>query len=137
MNFVCGENGSGKTAVLHGLQTCLGVSAKQSGRASSAAALIKDGANHSRAAATLWNTGHDAFLPKKFGSEVTIVREMKRTATGATSSWAILDERGKKARLPGTLCLGWQSTVYTVPAACAEACPVRRSPVRRQRWMSC
>ena len=102
MNFVCGENGSGKTAVLHGLQTCLGVSAKQSGRASSAAALIKDDANHSRAAATLWNTGHDAFLPKRYGSEVTIVREMKRTATGATSSWAILDERGKKARLLGT-----------------------------------
>ena len=97
MNFICGENGSGKTAVLHGLQICLGVSVKQSGRASTGGEFIKDGANHCKATATLWNTGSDAFLPKKYGHEVTVVREMRRTPkNGASSSWAILDARGRK-----------------------------------------
>jgi len=89
-----GQNGSGKSAVLEGLQVCLGVSAKLSvGR------FIKDGATHCKVLATLWNTGGDAYLPKKFGHEITIVRDMRRTAqNGATSTWSLYDVRSKKVR---------------------------------------
>ena len=97
MNFFCGENGSGKTAVLHGLQICLGVSVKQSGRASTGGEFIKDGSNYCKVMATLWNTGGDAYLPRKYGHEVTIVRELRRTQkNGAASSWSILNPRGQK-----------------------------------------
>ena len=99
LNFFCGQNGSGKTAVLHGLQMCLGVSVKQSGRASTGGELIKDDANHCKTMATLWNTGRDAYMPRKYGHEVTIVREMKRTPKGgATSSWSILNASGTKVK---------------------------------------
>lgn len=99
MNFICGENGSGKTAVLHGLQVALGVSVKQSGRASTGGEFIKDGSNYSKVMATLWNTGGDAYLPRKYGHEVTIVREMRRTAkNGALSTWSILNPRGQKVK---------------------------------------
>ena len=99
MNFICGENGSGKTAVLHGLQICLGVSVKQSGRATTGGEFIKDDSNYCKAMATLWNTGGDAYMPRKFGHEVTIVREMRRTPkNGAASTWSILNFRGQKVR---------------------------------------
>lgn len=98
---MCGQNGSGKTAVLHGLQICLGVSVKQSGRANTGGEFIKDNANHAKTMATLWNTGGDAYMPKRYGHEVTVVRELRRTPkNGATSSWAILNANGTKVRLP-------------------------------------
>ena len=97
MNFICGENGSGKTAILHGLQVSLGVSVKQSGRAATGGEFIKDDSNYCKTAATLWNTGSDAFMPRRYGHEVTVVREMKRTArNGASSTWSILDAKGRK-----------------------------------------
>jgi len=102
---MCGENGSGKTAVLHGLQMCLGVSAKQSGRVSSGGEFIRDGANHCKAAATLWNTGEDAYLPRKFGPQITIEREMRRTnKNGATSTWTLKDAKGRKVCHTGCTC---------------------------------
>ena len=95
---MCGQNGSGKTAVLHGLQTCLGVSAKQSGRVTAGSEFIRDGANYCKCSVTLWNAGGDAYLPCRLGPEVTIVREMRRIRdkTSVSSTWAVLDAKGRK-----------------------------------------
>lgn len=119
MNFMCGQNGSGKTAVLHGLQTCLGVSAKQSGRATASSDFIKDGAKYSKTAATIWNTGGDAYLPRKLGQHVTLVREMRRPRekTSVTSTWSILDAKGRKVGRGG---VAPAAHVIVVPSICQE-----------------
>lgn len=57
MNLVSGKNGSGKSAIVHALQFCLGASARQTGRGAALKDFVRHGANSCRAAVTLWNTG--------------------------------------------------------------------------------
>lgn len=97
LNFLCGENGSGKTATLHGLQNCLGVSARNLDRMVRSEQWIKDGTNYNKASIVLWNTGENAIRPRKYGSKLTIRKEMRRTArSGVSTIWSILDEGGKE-----------------------------------------
>lgn len=55
INFISGENGSGKSAVLQALQQALGVSARKTGRASKQANFIREGCSQATIAVTLWN----------------------------------------------------------------------------------
>jgi hypothetical protein len=48
VTLVSGTNGSGKSAVMQGLQVCLGVSAKATGRAGNMGAFIRTGAQEAR-----------------------------------------------------------------------------------------
>lgn len=48
MTLVSGTNGSGKSAVMQGLQTCLGVSARSTGRSKSLNQFIRTGADFAR-----------------------------------------------------------------------------------------
>ncbi len=57
MTFISGTNGSGKSAVLQGMQVCLGASARSTGRSASQANFIRTGAYEARVQITLWNTG--------------------------------------------------------------------------------
>ena len=65
VTLVSGTNGSGKSAVMQGLQASLGVSARNTGRATSLAQFIRTGRNEARVQVTLCNTGPDAFEPDK------------------------------------------------------------------------
>ena len=56
LNFISGENGSGKSAALQCLQVCLGVQARLTGRARSGKELINDNAATATAKVVLWNT---------------------------------------------------------------------------------
>ena len=56
LNFISGENGSGKSATLQCLQVCLGVDARKTGRSTTARGLINDAGNHAVAQVTVWNT---------------------------------------------------------------------------------
>ena len=56
LNFISGENGSGKSATLQCLQVCLGVDARKTGRSTTARGLINDDGNHAVAQVTIWNT---------------------------------------------------------------------------------
>ena len=56
LNFISGENGSGKSAALQCLQVCLGVQARLTGRARTGKELINDNASAATAKVVLWNT---------------------------------------------------------------------------------
>ena len=55
LNFISGENGSGKSAALQCLQVCLGVQARLTGRARSGKELINDNSATATAKVVLWN----------------------------------------------------------------------------------
>lgn len=63
MTLVSGTNGSGKSAVIQAMQVCLGATARETSRARSFAAFVKEGCHEARVYVTLWNVGEDAFLP--------------------------------------------------------------------------
>jgi hypothetical protein len=77
VNFISGQNGSGKSAVLQALQICLGATARETGRGRSLRELIRTGCDEARLAVTLWNTGGDAYRPDELGDWVTIERVIK------------------------------------------------------------
>jgi hypothetical protein len=56
LNFISGENGSGKSAVLQCLQVCLGAQARLTGRAKTARELIMTKQSVAVAKVVLWNT---------------------------------------------------------------------------------
>ena len=56
LNFISGENGSGKSAALQCLQVCLGVQARLTGRAKTGKELINDSSAVATAKVILWNT---------------------------------------------------------------------------------
>eukprot|EP00884_Botryococcus_braunii_P004090 jgi/Botrbrau1/13682/Bobra.0378s0013.1 len=91
INFISGQNGSGKSALLQACQQVLGVSARETGRASSQTAFIRTGAHEAKIVIALWNEGPDAYRAREFGKEVIIERII-----GKTSSWALKSARGIK-----------------------------------------
>eukprot|EP00198_Chlamydomonas_reinhardtii_P007560 XP_001696897.1 structural maintenance of chromosomes protein 6A [Chlamydomonas reinhardtii] len=93
VTLVSGTNGSGKSAVIQAMQVCLGATARETSRARSFAAFVKEGCHEARVYVTLWNVGEDAFLPDLFGERITIERSIK--AAGGTDV-KLLDERGKR-----------------------------------------
>ncbi|BDA44494.1 Structural maintenance of chromosomes protein 6 [Coccomyxa sp. Obi] len=79
LNFITGENGSGKSATLQCLQVCLGARARETGRAGAARGLINDEASSATARTVLWNTGEDAYQPELYGPTITIIRRLQRS----------------------------------------------------------
>ena len=96
VNFISGSNGSGKSASLQALQCCLGVKARDTGRATKAEQFIKTGCSHAVAAVSLWNTGGDALNPGLYGSSITIERRI----TKSSSTFSIKDAAGRKVQHP-------------------------------------
>mmetsp|Transcript_37241 Transcript_37241/g.48150 ORF Transcript_37241/g.48150 Transcript_37241/m.48150 type:complete len:241 (+) Transcript_37241:177-899(+) len=77
INFIHGQNGSGKSAILAALQICLGARASTTHRGENLAVLIKrnkEGGHTYKAKVqvTLLNGGPDAFEPLKYGGKVTV-----------------------------------------------------------------
>lgn len=91
MNFISGRNGSGKSAVLQGIQACLGVRASDTGRSNTLASFIKEGASHSLISVTIHNTGDDAYEPEMYGNQITVERRI-----GHGSNTFVLKDQNKK-----------------------------------------
>ncbi|XP_078069218.1 structural maintenance of chromosomes protein 6-like isoform X2 [Mustelus asterias] len=72
VNFVVGNNGSGKSAVLTALIVGLGGKATATNRGSSIKGFVKDGQNSADISITLRNRGPDAFKPDKYGEAVIV-----------------------------------------------------------------
>ncbi|KAF0698919.1 Aste57867_10483 [Aphanomyces stellatus] len=88
INFITGENGSGKSAIIAALQICLGASARTTHRGKSLKNLIRnnDKNDQPRSALvriTLLNdgTGSDAFRPEKFGKRIQVERLIRAEGT--------------------------------------------------------
>ncbi|ETV68991.1 hypothetical protein, variant 2 [Aphanomyces astaci] len=88
INFITGENGSGKSAIIAALQICLGASARTTHRGKSLKNLIRnsDQGEQPRSALvriTLLNDGKgtDAFRPEQFGTRIQVERLIRIEGT--------------------------------------------------------
>jgi len=79
INFINGENGSGKSAILAALQICLGSSAKHTHRGNKLGDLVREGhSGEAIVSVTLVNEGADACKPELYGKSITIERKFAR-----------------------------------------------------------
>jgi hypothetical protein len=99
VNFIHGQNGSGKSALLVALQVALGARAQQTQRGTNTEEYIRrvddNDTNVIRQAVvrvTMKNAGVDAFKPGVYGDEITIERIIKR---GHPNELKLRDNRGR------------------------------------------
>lgn len=78
LNFIVGNNGSGKSAILTAISICLGAKATTTNRGNSLKDLIKTGRNQSKIQVILNNEGMNAFEPETYGNEIIIERIIKK-----------------------------------------------------------
>eukprot|EP00976_Prorocentrum_cordatum_P093429 1189357-Prorocentrum_minimum.AAC.2 len=84
INFIVGENGSGKSAILTALTVCFGTTAKQTNRASSLKEFIKHGCNYALVSVTLRNEGPEAYEPERYGDSITVERKIMQSGAPFT-----------------------------------------------------
>ncbi|XP_048354863.1 structural maintenance of chromosomes protein 6 [Sphaerodactylus townsendi] len=72
VNFIVGNNGSGKSAVVTALIVGLGGKAIMTNRGSSLKVFVKDGESSADVSITLRNRGEDAFKPELYGDTITV-----------------------------------------------------------------
>ncbi|XP_033163150.1 structural maintenance of chromosomes protein 6 [Drosophila mauritiana] len=91
INFLVGNNGSGKSAVITALALGLTSSARATNRASSIQKLIKNGEVSATISITLSNSGLRPFKADVFGPHLTVVRQIRHSS----STYDLQDARGK------------------------------------------
>ncbi|XP_015232238.1 PREDICTED: structural maintenance of chromosomes protein 6-like [Cyprinodon variegatus] len=72
VNFVVGNNGSGKSAILTALIVALGGNAQATNRGSSLKGFVKEGESAAEVSITLLNQGRDAYKLEVYGPAITI-----------------------------------------------------------------
>ncbi|VVB13603.1 unnamed protein product [Arabis nemorensis] len=92
VNFITGQNGSGKSAILTALCVAFGCRAKGTQRASTLKDFIKTGCSYAVVHVEMKNQGDDAFKPEIYGDVILIERRI----TESTSSTVLKDRLGKK-----------------------------------------
>lgn len=92
INFVVGENGSGKSAVLTALTLCLGGKASDTNRGGSLKSFVKEGCDQGRLIVKLKNAGPDAYHREIYGNSIIVERHFSKTGT---SGFKIKSETGK------------------------------------------
>jgi len=101
INFITGQNGSGKSAVVAALQICLGMGARETKRGNKLAGLIRHGSQDDAVVTVeLYNEGElQAFEPGTFGKVIVIERTIKRSGT---SSFKLINGTMKKTMFSGS-----------------------------------
>lgn len=105
INFIVGNNGSGKSAVLTALTICLGGKATATNRAQNLKSLIKEGKDHCTVSVRIKNQGALAYKPGDYGNSIVVERHFNRSGT---SGFKLKDMNGrivstKKAELEDIL----------------------------------
>ncbi|KAJ2788770.1 Structural maintenance of chromosomes protein 6, partial [Coemansia guatemalensis] len=88
VNFITGQNGSGKSAILTGLIIALGGKATATNRAPSLREFVREGRTRAIVRVELRNQGPEAYRPELFGSSIIIERQINSSGT-ATSQFKI------------------------------------------------
>jgi chromosome segregation ATPase len=83
VNFILGQNGSGKSAIMVAIIVALGGKATSTQRASSLKSFIRTGCSQAEIHLTLRNEGSEAYKPMDYGNSITVIRTIKRD--GGTS----------------------------------------------------
>ncbi|KAH7325118.1 P-loop containing nucleoside triphosphate hydrolase protein [Stachybotrys elegans] len=81
INFIVGENGSGKSAVLTALTLCLGGKASDTNRGGSLRSFVKEGQDQGRLIVKIKNAGSDAYQPDIYGESIIVERHFSKTGT--------------------------------------------------------
>ncbi|AEO67737.1 uncharacterized protein THITE_2066875 [Thermothielavioides terrestris NRRL 8126] len=81
LNFIVGENGSGKSAVLTAITLCLGGKASSTNRGGSLKSFVKEGCDRAVLAVKIKNRGQDAFKPEIYGESVIVERHFSKTGS--------------------------------------------------------
>ncbi|KAL0680693.1 hypothetical protein Bca4012_047540 [Brassica carinata] len=92
VNFITGQNGSGKSAILTALCVAFGCRAKGTQRASTLKDFIKTGCSDALVHVEMNNEGDDAFKPNVYGDTLVIERKISLS----TSSTVLKDSQGRK-----------------------------------------
>lgn len=93
LNFIVGNNGSGKSAVLTAITIGLGAKATDTNRGSSLKDLIKEGRYSSKILIILDNRGYGGYEQGVYGDEIRIERTIKRDGP---ASFSIRSEADKE-----------------------------------------
>ncbi|PPS07469.1 hypothetical protein GOBAR_AA13169 [Gossypium barbadense] len=91
VNFITGQNGSGKSAILTALCIAFGCRARETQRASKLKEFIKTGCSYATVQVDIKNEGVDSFKPEIFGDTIIIERRISDT----TSSTVLKDRQVK------------------------------------------
>ncbi|XP_044418073.1 structural maintenance of chromosomes protein 6B isoform X2 [Triticum aestivum] len=92
VNFITGQNGSGKSAILTALCIAFGCRAKNTQRAATLKDFIKTGCSDAAIAVDINNQGEDAFKPDIYGNLI----KLERRITKSSSSTILKDQHGRK-----------------------------------------
>lgn len=92
LNFIVGENGSGKSAVLTAITLCLGAKASSTNRGGSLKNFIKEGAESSVLIVKIKNKGHDAYQHDTYGDAIIVERHFNRHGS---SGFRLKTEKGR------------------------------------------
>ncbi|KAL6870237.1 P-loop containing nucleoside triphosphate hydrolase protein [Trichoderma novae-zelandiae] len=92
INFIVGENGSGKSAVLTALTLCLGGKASDTNRGGSLKSFVKEGRDQGSLVVKIKNAGSDAYQPDIYGPSITVERHFSKTGS---SGFKIKTAQGK------------------------------------------
>ncbi|KAG8381534.1 hypothetical protein BUALT_Bualt06G0131700 [Buddleja alternifolia] len=92
INFVTGQNGSGKSAILTALCVAFGSRARGTQRANSMKDFIKTGCSHALVQVEIKNQGEDAFKPETYGDIIIVDRRISES----TSSITLKNSQGRK-----------------------------------------
>jgi len=91
INFLAGENGSGKSAVLTAIVFGLGGSARTSNRGTSNKGFIRTGQSSANVEIKLANVGENSYKPEVYGDSLTVCRGVTQSA----STYKIKDHAGR------------------------------------------
>lgn len=92
INFVCGKNGSGKSAILTAIVLCLGGKASATNRGARLQNFIKEGKDNATIICRIKNQGESAYMPDVFGKTIQVERHISRNGT---SGFKIKSEKGR------------------------------------------
>ena len=92
INFICGRNGSGKSAVLTALVLVLGAKASATNRGSSLKDLVREGQENGTIVCRIKNKGDGPFMHDEFGDSIIIERHFSRSGA---SGFKIKNAKGK------------------------------------------
>lgn len=93
VNFITGQNGSGKSALLTALCVAFGIKARGTQRANTMKDFIKTGCTYALVSVEMKNEGEDAFKHHLYGDTICVERRI--TASGV-STFCVKDHQGRK-----------------------------------------
>lgn len=92
LNFIVGENGSGKSAILTAITICLGGKASSTNRGGSLKAFIKEGQHEAILIIKIKNQGDDAYQPLLYGDTIIVERHFNMNGS---SSFKVMSANNK------------------------------------------